>query len=143
MPQAALSVGQPRPISRLGHGTSGTPVAGTRTVYVPWRSSCPVPQACTLRRRLVRTARRLRGVRVSTACHVCDEFHVEPAPPFCEAIAAASASDSFFGSSGFVVDLLRAQVRCEAGVLSSASCILLIPRTTVMAASSRPKMLQE
>ena len=75
--------------------------------------------------------RRLRDVRVSIASHVCEEFHVEPAPPFFEAIAAASASDSFFGSTGFVVDLLRAHVRCEAGVLSSASCILLIPRTTV------------
>eukprot|EP00964_Phaeocystis_antarctica_P077902 scaffold48415_cov61-Phaeocystis_antarctica.AAC.2 len=37
-------------------GTYGTPEAGTRTVYVPWRSSCPVPQARTLRRRPVRVA---------------------------------------------------------------------------------------
>eukprot|EP00964_Phaeocystis_antarctica_P143982 scaffold109659_cov51-Phaeocystis_antarctica.AAC.2 len=36
--------------------------AGTRTVYIPWRSSCPVPQP-------VRTVRRLRDVRVSIAQH--------------------------------------------------------------------------
>eukprot|EP00964_Phaeocystis_antarctica_P119943 scaffold83700_cov57-Phaeocystis_antarctica.AAC.1 len=41
-------------------GTYGTPGAGGRTVYVPWRSSCPVPQPA-------RTVRRLRGVRVSLA----------------------------------------------------------------------------
>jgi len=37
-------------------GTYGTPEAGTRTAHVPWRSSCPVPQVRTLRRRLVRVA---------------------------------------------------------------------------------------
>eukprot|EP00964_Phaeocystis_antarctica_P085679 scaffold54165_cov46-Phaeocystis_antarctica.AAC.2 len=35
-------------------GTCGTPGAGTRTVYVPWRSSCPVPQVRS--KRLVRVA---------------------------------------------------------------------------------------
>ena len=60
---------------------------------------------------------------ISFSSQVCEEFQVDPAPAFCEAIAAASSADSFFGSTGFVVDLLRAHVKCEAGVLSSASCI--------------------
>merc|ERR1740130_197074 len=60
---------------------------------------------------------------ISFSSHVCEEFQVDPAPAFCDAIAAASDSDSFRGSTGFGVDLLRAQVKCEAGVLSSASCI--------------------
>ena len=45
-----------RPVVPHGTGTYGTPGAGTRTMYVPWRSSCPVPQVRTLRRRLVRVA---------------------------------------------------------------------------------------
>ena len=58
-------------VPKIACGTYGTPGAGTRTVYVPWRSSCPVPQALTLRRRLARVAyvqyggSRLRDVRVS------------------------------------------------------------------------------
>ena len=38
-------------------GTYGTPEAGTRTApYVPWRTSCPVPQVRTLRKRPVHVA---------------------------------------------------------------------------------------
>ena len=40
-----------------GGATYSTPEAGTRTAYVPWRTSCPAPQVRTLRRRLVRVAR--------------------------------------------------------------------------------------
>ena len=47
------------------------PEAGTSTVYVPWRSSCHVPQVRTLRRRPARTLRRPRGVRVSLARSHC------------------------------------------------------------------------
>ena len=37
-------------------GMYGAPEAGARTVYVPWRSSRPVPQVRSLRRRAVRAA---------------------------------------------------------------------------------------
>ena len=48
----------------------GTPEVGTCAAYAPWRTSCPVPRALTLRcagahAYLIRTVRRPRYVRVS------------------------------------------------------------------------------
>ena len=41
--------------ARAIHGMYGTPEAGTRTAYVPWRTSFSVPQVRTLRRRPARS----------------------------------------------------------------------------------------
>ena len=105
--------------ARAIHGMYGTPEAGTRTAYVPWRTSFSVPQVRTLRRRPARSPYVQYGD--PGAC-VSAQFSAVVSPRGADMPTSRSSNDMADTTAGAAyLNARRSHKRCTSGISSSSS----------------------